>query len=320
MKGLKKKISFDEIYEKWGVYIALLILVIGLTCMTNNFLTGSNIINIFRQCAVYMILSFGVTFVFIGGFIDLSIGYNICMSSCVFAICVAQKGINIWVALIITLAFGAVVGAANAFLVSVLKINPFLATLGTQYLLKGGSLLITNETAVTGIPEEAAIFGGYTDFVIPYQVTIAAIVFAILFVVLNHTKTGRYTFAIGSNESAARLSGVNVRKITFIDFMICGVCAALCGVVLVARMKMGSATICSGYEMDAIAAVCIGGTSSGGGRGSLVKTIAGALTLTVIRNGLNILSISTSMQSVIIGAVIIVVVALDMRQQRKLLA
>ena len=192
-----------------------------------------------------------------------------------------------------------------------------MATLGVQYILKGASLLITNETAVTGIPSEVAIFGGYTDFIIPYQVIIAAIVFVFLYLILNHTIIGRYTFAIGSNASAARLSGVNVRKITFIDFIICGVCASLCGVILVARMKMGSATICAGYEMDAIAAVCIGGTSSGGGRGSLVKTIAGSLTLTVIRNGLNILAISTSMQSVIIGAVIIVVVALDMRQQRK---
>ena len=318
MNTKEKKISFGMIYEKYGVYFTLALLVILLSFLSPNFLTGSNIINVFRQSAVYMILAFGVTFVFIGGFIDLSVGLNICMASCIFALLTARHGVNIWIALLITLLFGFCVGALNAFLVSVLHINPFLATMGVQYILKGVSLLITNETAVTGIPTEAAIFGGYTNFIIPYQIIIAAIVFIILFVILNHTRTGRYTFAIGSNAVSARLSGVNVRKIAFIDFMICGACASLCGVIMVARMKMGSATICSGYDMDAIAAVCIGGTSSGGGRGSLVKTIAGSLVLTVIRNGLNILGISTSLQSVIIGMVIIIVVALDMQQQIRL--
>jgi ribose/xylose/arabinose/galactoside ABC-type transport system permease subunit len=309
--------GFDYYYEKYGVYITLVSLVVLLSFLSPNFFTVGNGINILRQCAIYMVLAFGVTFVFIGGYIDLSVGYNICFSSVIFALLIVEAGVNIWIALFITVAVGAAIGAFNAFVVSVLKVNFFLATLGTMYLLRGAALVISNETPITGLPDSISIFGGITDFPIPPQVIIAAIVFIILVIVLNYTKLGRYTFAIGSNQRAARLSGVNVRGITFFDFMVAGACAALCGVIITARLKMGSATIVSGYELDAIAAVCIGGTSSGGGRGSLFKTMAGALTLTVMRVGLNILHITTATQYMVIGAIIIVVVSMDMHHERK---
>ena len=141
---------------------------------------------------------------------------------------------------------------------------------------------------------------------------IAAVLFAVLYVVLRHTKLGRHVYAVGSNAEAARLSGIKVSRVKFFTFMLTGFCAALAGIVMASRLQLGSPVLTSAYEMDAIAAVCIGGTSSGGGDGSLGKTACGALALTVIRVGLNILRISTSIQQIVIGAVIVAAVAVDM--------
>ncbi len=175
------------------------------------------------------------------------------------------------------------------------------------------ALYITNENPIQGLPESFKIFGGtLKNFAFPQQVFIAAALFVVLYIVLRHTKIGRHVYAVGSNAEAARLSGVSVTKIKFFIFMLSGFCAALAGVVMCSRLQLGSAVLTSGYEMDAIAAVCIGGTSSGGGDGSLGKTVCGALTLTIIRVGLNILRIGTSIQQIIIGAVIVAVVAIDM--------
>ena len=311
---MKPKRSFAELYKSYGIYVMLVLLCVILSIIApGSFLSVSNLLNILRQCSVYAILAFGMTYVFIGDGLDLSLGNTLNLCSCVVAMLIVYQGVNMWLAVLLTLCVGVLVGFCNAFIVTKLHVNPFLGTLGTMYIIKGIALYITNENPITGLPKEFKLFGGSIDGLpVPPQFIIAVLLFGILYVVLKHTKLGRHVYAVGSNAQAARLSGIKVTRIKFFIFMLSGFCAALAGIVMASRLQLGSPVLTSAYEMDAIAAVCIGGTSSGGGDGSLGKTVCGALTLTVIRVGLNILRISTSIQQIVIGAVIVVVVAIDM--------
>lgn len=311
---MKPKRSFAELYKAYGIYVLLVVLIAVLSIMRpESFFSVSNLLNVLRQCSVYAILAFGMTFIFIGDGLDLSVGNTLNLCSCVVAMLIVNQGMNMWLAVLITLCVGVIVGICNAFIVTKLKVNPFLGTLGTMYIIKGVSLYITNENPITGLPAQFEIFGGNPEWLpVPPQFIIAVLLFVVLYVVLRHTRLGRHVYAVGSNEQAARLSGIKVTRIKFFIFMLSGFCAALAGIVMASRLQLGSPVLTSAYEMDAIAAVCIGGTSSGGGDGSLGKTVCGALALTVIRVGLNILRISTSIQQIVIGAVIVAAVAIDM--------
>lgn len=311
---MKSKRSFAELYKAYGIYVILVVLVVVLSVLApGSFLSVSNLVNVLRQCSVYAILAFGVTYLFIGDGLDLSVGSTLNLCSCVVAMLIVYRGLNMWLAVLITLCVGVLVGFCNAFIVTKLRVNPFLGTLGSMYIIKGIALYITNENPITGLPEQFKIFGGTLDWLpVPPQFIIAVILFVVLYVVLRHTKLGRHVYAVGSNEQAARLSGIKVTQIKFFIYMLTGFCAGLAGIIMASRLQLGSPVLTNGYEMDAIAAVCIGGTSSGGGDGSLGKTVCGALALTVIRVGLNILRISTSIQQIVIGAVIVGAVAIDM--------
>lgn len=311
---MKPKRSFAELYKAYGIYVLLVVLIAVLSIMRpESFFSVSNLVNVLRQCSVYAILAFGMTYIFIGDGLDLSVGNTLNLCSCVVAMLIVNQGMNMWLAVLITLCVGVIVGICNAFIVTKLKVNPFLGTLGTMYIIKGVSLYITNENPITGLPAQFEIFGGNPEWLpVPPQFIIAVLLFVVLYVVLRHTRLGRHVYAVGSNEQAARLSGIKVTRIKFFIFMLSGFCAALAGIVMASRLQLGSPVLTSAYEMDAIAAVCIGGTSSGGGDGSLGKTVCGALALTVIRVGLNILRISTSIQQIVIGAVIVAAVAIDM--------
>lgn len=311
---MKARRSLAELYKAYGIYALLIVLCAVLSILApGSFLTVSNLINILRQSAVYAILAFGMTYIFIGDGLDLSIGSTLNLASCVVCMLIVYEGMNMWLAVLITLLVGVVVGICNAFIVTKLKVNPFLGTLGTMYIIKGIALYVTNENPITGLPEEFKLFGGTVSWLpIPPQVIIAIVLFIILYIILRHTKLGRHVYAVGSNAEAARLSGIKVTRVKFFIYMLAGFCAALAGVVMASRLQIGSAVLTSGYEMDAIAGVCIGGTSSGGGDGSLGKTVCGALALTIIRVGLNILRMPTSIQQIVVGAVIVAAVAIDM--------
>ncbi len=311
---MKQRRSFAELYKAYGIYVLLVVLIAVLSILRpGSFFSVSNLVNVLRQCSVYAILAFGMTYIFIGDGLDLSVGNTLNLCSCVVAMLIVNQGMNMWLAVILTLLVGVIVGFCNAFIVTKLKVNPFLGTLGTMYIIKGVALWITNENPITGLPEQFQIFGGSPDWLpVPPQFIIAVVLFVVLYVVLRHTRLGRHVYAVGSNEQAARLSGIKVTRIKFFIFMLSGFCAALAGIIMASRLQLGSPVLTSSYEMDAIAAVCIGGTSSGGGDGSLGKTVCGALALTVIRVGLNILRISTSIQQIVIGAVIVAAVAIDM--------
>lgn len=245
---MKKRRSFTELYKAYGIYVLLVVLVVVLSILEPSFFSVSTLLNVLRQCSVYAILAFGMTYIFIGDGLDLSVGNTLNLCSCVVAMLIVNRGMNMWLAVIITLLVGVAVGVCNAFIVTKLKVNPFLGTLGTMYIIKGISLYITNENPITGLPEGFKIFGGnMKGLPIPPQFLIALVLFVILYIVLRHTKIGRHVYAVGSNEEAARLSGIKVTRIKFFIFMLSGFCAALAGIVMASRLQLGSPVLTNGY-------------------------------------------------------------------------
>jgi ribose transport system permease protein len=312
---MKNKSNFINIINKYAIYLILVLLILIISAINSNFFTVSNLINILRQCSVYAILAFGMTFVVISGGIDLSGGAVISLAGCVTALMMVSCHLNMWLAVLIGILVGGLCGLLNGLAITKLRVPFFLATVAMMYSARGVALVLTNENPVSGLPSEFAIFGGTVDFPIPPQVIIAVITFIVLGIILNQTKVGRYTFAIGSNRFAAKLSGVDVNKYTIIVYTISGLCAGIAGVIMAARLKVGSPIVAAGYEMDAVAAVAIGGTSMMGGSGSIAKSAVGAMVLTVIRVGLNVLGISSSVQNIVMGVVIVAVVSIDMRKR-----
>ncbi|MCD6406273.1 ABC transporter permease [Candidatus Aerophobetes bacterium] len=310
-KKSKDKKYVSVFFEKYNIVVIFLLLCAFLSVLSPRFRTFSNFINILRQSSIYAMLGFGMTFVMLTGMIDLSVGSVVALSSCITGLClVSDFGIFPSILMGILTGFGC--GLINGVLITKWRVPFFIATVGVMFSARGTALVITNGNPVSGLPRAFFTLGGGYIGPVPNPVVIAACVFVIFYIVLTQTKFGRYTYCIGSNQVAARFSGINVDKYLTLIFGINGFAAGLVGVVLSSRLRIGSPIIASGYELDAIAAVAIGGTSLLGGEGSIVGTVIGALVLTVIRNGLTILGVSTFFQQVIMGIIIVVVVAIDM--------
>lgn len=310
-----------EFYNKYGTYIILIALIAFFAIAGDNFFTVSNLTNILRTASVYILLGCGMTFVMISGRIDLSVAAVAALTGCVAALLI-QAGLGTIPASIIALLFGAGCGWVNGFVIAKLKVPFFIMTAGMMYAAAGIALVITGETSV-GIYQEGAklsfnFWGADKIGFIPSQFIVAIIFFLICLYIIKNTKMGRYTYAIGSNEKTTRLSGVNVDFYTILVFTLNGLAAGLAGLVLASRMHTGSPNVADGgYNILAIAAAAIGGTSLNGGEGKLGKTLVGAFVICVISTGLNILSVESSAQKIVIGIVLVVVVAVDMIDKRK---
>ncbi|MCR5666796.1 MAG: ABC transporter permease [Eubacterium sp.] len=307
-----------QFYNKWGTYIILIALIVFFSIAGNGFFSVSNLTNILRTAAVYIIFGCGMTFVMISGRIDLSVASIAALSGCSTAIMI-ERGMHPLMAAIIGLIIGIVCGFVNGLCIAKLKVPFFIMTAGMMYAANGLALVITKETSI-GIHVDRDKFNIGFDFwgsktfgIIPSQFIVAIIFFLICFFLIRNTKMGRYTYAIGSNEKTARLSGVNVDLYTIIIFTLNGLASGLAGMVLASRLRTGSPNIADGgYNILAIAAAAIGGTSLNGGEGKLGKTLVGAFVICVISTGLNIMGISSSNQKIVIGAVLVIVVAVDM--------
>ncbi len=298
-----------------GSLIAMLA-VFSLT--SENFFQFNNIIGILLATSVNGILALGATFVIITAGIDLSVGTVMTLSAVMTGVFITNLGLPVPVGIIGGLATGAAAGLTNGFAISKMKIPPFVATLGMLYIAKGLSLVISGLKPIyftdTPMFKQIAmddIFG------IPYAVLIffAAAIFA--HIILNKTVLGRYTFAIGSNEEATRLSGVNVDKWKMAIYTLAGAFAGLGGIVIASRLNSAQPALGAGYELDAIAAVVIGGTSLSGGEGTIAGTVIGAFIISVLTNGLRILSVPQEWQIVITGAIVILAVYADTLRRRQ---
>lgn len=296
--------------------IGLLLLMAVVSLMSPNFLTVDNLLNILRQTSINAIIAMGMTFVILTAGIDLSVGSILAFAGAVCASLIAMDT-PILIALMATLFIGAALGAASGTIVSYFGVQAFIATLVGMVMVRGAVLVYTDGRPIsTGNFDVANTFyeigGGYVAGM-PVPVIIAAVVFGLAWFVLHHTRFGRYVYAIGGNEQVARLAGVNVNAVKVGVYAISGALAALAGIILTARLESAQPTAGMSYELDAIAAVVLGGTSLMGGRGRIIGTLIGALIIGVLNNALNILDVSSYYQMIAKGGVILLAVVLDKR-------
>lgn len=311
--------KLKSMLSSYGIIFVLLLLILVFSCLSDRFLLPNNIFNILRQTSIVGIISVGMTFVLLTGGIDLSCG-SIVGASCVGAalLMTAEKPWHPVAACALMLAFGVVLGLANAFFIAQLKVPPFIATLGTMTSVRGIAYIITGGLPVFGFNRSFTVIGqGYLG-IVPIPVIIMAVVFVFGIIFLSKTRLGRHIYGVGGNEEAARLSGVNVKKIKYLVYGVSGFMSSLAGIVLLARVNSGQPNAGDGYEMDVITGVVLGGVSMTGGQGRLIMVVIGVLIMGILTNGMTMLTINEYVQQFIKGLVLIGAVALDsfIKEQR----
>lgn len=294
----------------------LIALFIGLSIASPNFLTQTNISSVIRQTAVINIMALGMTMIIVAGGIDLSVGSILAFGGLVGTMAL-EHGASIPMGILIGILGGMFWGFVNGFLTTRLKINPFIVTLGTLGIVRGITLIISNGLPVHQIPQSFSYLGEGTLAGVPFVLWILLICAAAVHIILEHTKLGRYAFAIGSNPDAAYYAGIPVAFHTTAVYAIGGMLTGLAGMIEASRLMTGQPTAGQGYELQAIAAVVIGGGSLRGGEGTVMGTLVGAFIMGLLANGSDLLGISPYLQQAIIGAVIILAVTVDEVRKRK---
>ena len=294
--------------------IALNFLIFVVSFLNPNFFTVDNILNILRQTSVNEIIAVGMTLVILTAGIDLSVGSVLALCGA-FAASMIGMEIPVMVAVPTALLAGAALGAISGVIIAKGKVQAFIATLVTMTLLRGVTMVYTDgrpiSTGFTDTADAFAWFGTGYALGIPVPVWLMVIVFAAAWFLLNHTRFGRYVYALGGNESATRLSGINVDRVKIGVYAICGLLAALAGIIITSRLSSAQPTAGMGYELDAIAAVVLGGTSLMGGKGRIMGTLIGALIIGFLNNALNLLDVSSYYQMIAKAVVILLAVLVD---------
>jgi|CryBogDrversion2_1035201.scaffolds.fasta_scaffold00002_84 ribose transport system permease protein len=306
--------------EWYGAMVAVLVLGILLSFASPYFLNTRNLSNILVQASVIALLAGGQTFVILTGGVDLAVGSLTALSGAVAGYMMVKLGIDPYMAILAAFAIGAAVGIFNGYLVAFVGIPSFIVTLGGLTLWRGLAFDATGGFDMSGLPDPFP-FIGYGDLFgfLPMPIVIMATFYIVMSFVLSSTKLGRYVYAIGSNEMGARQVGINIRWYKLGVYVVSGLCCALAAIVLIGRMDSSSGKIAQMFELDAIAAVILGGTSLFGGRGSIIGSLLGAILITMIRNGMNLLEISQFKQMMAIGAVVIIAVWIDVIRRQRLL-
>ena len=293
--------------------IALIGLMMVITFINPNFLTANNLLNLLLQVTANGFIAFGMTFVILTGGIDLSVGSILALSSALTAGLIAA-GIPVPFAILLAVCMGGIFGMLNGLLVAYGKLAPFIVTLASMTIFRGATLVFTNGNPLTQGLSDSFLFQflgqGYVVG-IPFPVILMFLVFIILYVVLHKTAFGKSVYALGGNEKAAYISGVKLSKVKIIIYTISGIMASVSGLIITSRLSSAQPTAGTSYEMDAIAAVVLGGTSLSGGKGRILGTLIGALIIGVLNNGLNIIGVSAFWQQVVKGVVILIAVLLD---------
>lgn len=313
--------TIGALIGKFGAFLGLLLLVIFLSATSKVFFTASNLSNVARQATVNAFLAIGLLMTIITAGIDLSVGSILALAMCSMAIFAIKMGINPYLSMLACLLIGAFVGWVNGILLTKLRLpHPFISTLGTMNIARGLALIITGASPISGFDRAGApqilFLGAGSVGPIPVAFIAVVIVYFIFHILLSNTAFGRHIYAVGGNTSAARLSGINVSKTLVIVYSLSGLMAGLAALMLAGRTNSGFPIAGAGYELDAIAAVIIGGASFSGGSGTIVGTAIGVLLIAVLRNGLVLLNVPTEWQTVAIGLVIIGAVSIDVLRQK----
>lgn len=313
---MKDYFADPQVRMKAALVGAFLILCIYLTIATPTFLTYSNITTLLRQVSMTGIIAVGMTMVIVAAEIDLSVGSLVAFSGSLLAFLAIKIGLSLPLAVFITILLGAVIGSFTGTLRNLYCIPTFIITLALLTVLRGLSLIITGGFPITPFPESFGFLGGGFVWGIPVPVIIMAIVFVIGHFIMSSTSFGRYIYAIGGNEEAAKLSGIKVGLVRLVVFMIVGSLSALSGIILASRLMSGTPTVAQGWELDVIAAVIVGGTNLSGGSGTIFGTLLGVLFIGVLSNGMVLLGVSPFMQLVVRGFVILAAVWFGFVQSR----
>ena len=322
---LKDRLFNPATRQKLLAFASLLVLMIFFTAASPNFLQTDNMVAILQATAVNGVLAVACTFVIITSGIDLSVGTLMTFCSVMAGVVLTYWGLPLPLGILAAIAAGALCGFVSGVLIAKLKIPPFIATLGMMMLLKGLSLVISgtkpiyfNDTPDFPVISQESLIGYFFPALpIPNAVLILFVVAVLASVVLNRTVLGRYTFALGSNEEAVRLSGVNVDFWKIVVYSVSGGICGIAGLLIASRLNSAQPALGQGYELDAIAAVVIGGTSLSGGTGTILGTIIGAFIMSVLTNGLRIMSVAQEWQTVVTGVIIILAVYADILRRRK---
>jgi ribose transport system permease protein len=295
-----------------GPVIALFLAVVLITFTTDRFMTAQNLMNVSLQVSAVAIAAIGGTMVILTGGIDLSPGSSVALTTCVLAVLVKLMGLPLLVGILVVLVMGAAMGALNGLLSAYGRIPTFIATLATLSVYRGLAFLITKGTPIFNIsPGLDRVFYDRL-FGIPLPFYYVLVLYVMTYVFLRHTSIGRAIYAVGGNESAARLSGIQVNRIRMVAFVLAGFTASISGLLIAARLNSGSPNYGVGLELQAIAAAVIGGASLTGGIGNIISTLFGALTVAVVQNGLNLNAVPAAWQNITLGLIIVLAVSLDM--------
>jgi ribose transport system permease protein len=312
---MKSNYSITNHLQKLGPLVGFAIITIILSVISPSFLTLDNVFNVLRQVSINALIAFGMTFVILTGGIDLSVGSMLALSSALTAGMLAS-GVDPILAILLGLLAGGLMGAINGLIITKGKVAPFIATLGTMTIFRGATLVYTDGRPITGLTESSLfeMMGkGYFGW-IPVPILWMLTTYLILYLILKKTTFGRRVYAIGGNEEASILSGIRVERVKIWVYSITGTLSALAGIILASRLNSAQPTAGAAYELDAIAAVVLGGTSLSGGKGWIFGTLVGALIIGVLNNGLNLMNVSSFYQQVVKGGVILLAVLLDRKK------
>ncbi|HUM84622.1 MAG TPA: ABC transporter permease [Lachnospiraceae bacterium] len=303
--------------QNWGILSALVVMCTMFSIFGSNFLSGTNMVNLLRTCATNCYLAIGVQLAIILAGIDLTGGALAALSGVMCVMTFEKLGLPIWTGIMVGILLGLFVGLINGLIITYTGIHPFVVTLAMQSICRGAAYLIANGSPVTTTNKEFSAFGTGSLGIVPYPVIYMVIFLILDYFLLNKSRTGRHIYAVGGSETAARFSGIDINKIKILVWVISGVMAGFCGVVLAARLSSGQPSTGEGYETDAIAASVLGGTSFFGGTGTVGGLIIGVLIIGVISNGLNLMHVNSYWQFVLKGIIIIAAVYFDMLKQKK---
>ena len=307
-----------ENMNKLRPLIGLILFSLAISILNPRFLTSGNLLNVFRQTSINAIIAAGMTFVILTSGIDLSVGSTLGFSGAIGA-SMLLSGSHVIVAILVAIIVGGAVGAINGIVITKGKVQPFIATLATMTLLRGATMVFTDGKPIgvskAKFADSFRWIGSGTIWGIPIPVIIMVIIFAACYYVLHNTKFGRHLYAVGGNEEASLLSGVNTTKVKIIAYTMNGVFAAIAGIIITSRLSSAQPTAGTSYELDAIAAVVLGGTSLAGGQGTIIGTIIGALIIGILNNALNLMDVSSYYQMIAKAIVILIAVLLDKKEK-----
>ncbi|WP_413743028.1 ABC transporter permease [Sodalis sp. RH15] len=312
-----RRIYWDKCMRHPAVFplLGFIMLFVLMVLLSDSFLTFNNLTNVARQVSINAIIAVGMTCAILTGGIDLSVGSVMALSGTVAA-GLMITGIPMPLALLAGLAIGGLFGAINGACVAYARMPPIIVTLASMSVARGLALIYTGGYPVSGLPDPFAFFGRGEVMGIQVPILIMAGIYIIAYAMLNHMSFGRYVYAIGGNEEAARLSGIRITRYKLLVYIISGITAALAGLVLTSRLMSGQPNAGEGFELDAIAAVVLGGTAITGGKGAIIGTLVGAMMLGILNNGLNLMGVSPYVQNVIKGGIILAAIYISSEKRK----